>query len=112
MERVQCCSAQPLEERMAVDPATVTLHGQKYPDHQELPVLSRSSRPGVQVASDSPPGTTLPISLHTLRRLFCHSFKRLTFFSTDYPNSPSNDTPQRHELFSSMRISRAAVMLA
>jgi len=46
MEQVQPRNAQPLEERIAVDPATVTLHGQKYPDHQELPVLSHSSHPG------------------------------------------------------------------
>lgn len=104
MERVQPCGTQPLEERMAVDSAMVTLHGQKYPSHQELPVLSHSSGAGVQVALDPPLGTTFPISLHTLRRLFCHSFKRLTFFSTDFPNSPANYTPQWHELFSSVRI--------
>lgn len=97
---------------MVMDPAMVTLQSQRYPGHQELPVLSHSSHPGVQVASDPPPATTLPISPHTLRRLFCHGFKRLIFFSTDYPNSPADDTPQWHELFSSVRISRAAATLA
>lgn len=73
------------------------------------PVLSHSSHPGVWVASDPPLGTKLPTSLRTLRIHFCHSFKQL---SPDFLNSPTKDTSQWQKLFSSVRISRAAAMLA
>jgi len=64
------------------------------------------------VASHPSPGTPFPISLCTLRTLLCHSFNRLTFFSTDFPNSLIDDTLQWQELFSSVKISQAAAMLA